>query len=220
MRKTTIGITLIILAMILTACGSSNSPTASGSGSAASNRSGGSAPSAALTPTTKLAIGTFKLEGTPQAVNATEAAKLIPLWQLMNQLDTSSSTAPQEVTATENAIQAAMTPAQVQAIDGMQISQRDIFTVLQQSGALPSGGSGGGGAGQNGSGFPRSGNGGNFRGGGGGGGLGFLFGGGPNAPRTGTGTPTAGSGAGAGSGIGGFNSALITQLIKLLQSRV
>ncbi len=225
MRKTTIGITLIILAMILTACGSSNSPAAGGSGSAASNRGSGSARTAALSPTTKLAIGTFKLEGTAQAVNATEAAKLIPLWQLMNQLDTSSSTAPQEVTATENAIQAAMTPAQIQAIDGMQISQRDIFTVLQQSGALPSGGFGGGGAGQNGSGFTRTGNGGNFRGGGGGGGggLGFLFGGG-NRPQQAAGngaTANGGTGTGAsGGGIGSFNSTLILQLVKLLQSKV
>ncbi len=213
MRKKTLGITLIVLlAMILTACGA----TTSGSGPAASNRSGGSFRTAALTPTTRLAIGTFKLEGTPQAVNTTQAAKLIPLWQLMNQLETGSSTAPQEVTATENAIQAAMTPAQVQAIDGMQISQRDIFTVLQQSGALPSGGAG---TGQNG-GFTRSGNGGNFRGGGGGG-LGFLFGGGNRPQQSGNnGTPAASNGAGSsGSGLGSFNSALIAQLIKLLQSK-
>ncbi|MCL4529381.1 MAG: hypothetical protein M1282_08215 [Chloroflexi bacterium] len=221
MRRKTLGITLIVvLAMILTACGA----TTNGSGFTASNQSGGSARTAALTPTTMLAIGTFKLEGTPQAVNAAEAAKLIPLWQLMNQLETSSSTAPQEVTATVNAIQAAMTPAQVQAIQGMQISQRDVFTVLQQSGAFPSG-FGGGGAGQNG-GFTRSGNGGNFGGGnrgGGGGGLGFLFGGGPGgAARTpGANGAAANSGAGAsGGGIGSFNSTLILQLVKLLQSKV
>ncbi len=223
MRKKTLGITtLIILAMTLAACGS-NSPTASGSGSNTSNRGGGfggGGASRTPNPMTVLAVGTFKLEGTPQAVDATEAAKLIPLWQLMNQLETSSSTAPQEITATVNAIQAAMTPAQIQAIQGMQISQRDVFTVLQESGALPSGF--GNFSGQNGSGATRTGNNGNFRGGGGGG-LGFLFGGGPGGarPQNGTGaTANNGTGAAAGSGVGGFNSALITQLIKLLQAKI
>lgn len=226
MRKTTIGITLIILAMILTACGSSNSPTASSSGSAASNRNGSSATASrnvALTPTTTLAIGTFKLEGTPETIDATEAAKLIPLWQLINQLDTSSSTAPQEITATVNAIQAAMTPMQIQTIHSMQISSRDIFTVLQQSGALPAGGFGG--TGQNGSGSTRTGNGGNFTGGnrnGGGGGGNFIFGGSPlgGGNATATRTPNS-SGTGTnGNGIGGFNTILVTQLIKLLQSKM
>ncbi len=229
MRKTTIGITLIILAMVLTACGSSNSSTANGAGSTTSSRNGGSTRTATLTPTSILAIGTFKLEGTPQAVDATEAAKLIPLWQLMNQLDASSSTAPQEVTATVNAIQAAMTPTQVQAINGMQISSRDIFTVLQQSGALPAGGFGG--TGQNGSGSTRTGNsgfggsgnfgGGNRNGGGGGGGA-FILGGGQfgGANPTGTRTPSSTGAGTSGNGIGGFNNVLITQLIKLLQAKV
>ena len=215
MRKTTIGISLVILAMILTACGSSGTTTANGSGSTSSTGNNSSTASRTPNPTTILAVGTFKLEGSAQAVDATEAAKLIPLWQLMNQLETSSSTAPQEVTAVVNAIQNTMTPAQIQAIHGMQISQRDVFTVLQESGALPAGGFGTG-TGSSQSGTTRNGNGGNR--GNGGGGLGFLFGGSPGGSATATRTPGSNTGT-SGSGIGGFNATLITQLIKLLQSK-
>jgi hypothetical protein len=211
MRKTSIGAIRIILAMILTACGS-NGSAASSSTSSANTGSGGT--SRATSRTTVLAVGTFKLEGTPQAVDKNMAAKLLPLWQLMTQLNASSSTAPQEVTAVEDDIQTTMTSQQVQAIQGMQITQRDVFTVLQQTGAASFG------AGQNGS--TRGGN--NNRGGGnGGGGLGFLFGGGPGGapgggvPRAGSGTPTAG---GSGFSSGASTTVLITQLIKLLESKI
>ena len=76
-----------------------------------------SSASFAITPETKLALGTLKLEGTPLAVDKATAAKLLPLWQLLLQLNTSSAAAPQEVTAVIDEIQATMTPAQSQAID-------------------------------------------------------------------------------------------------------
>ncbi len=217
MRKTILGTTIILLALLLAACGSSPASTASGSSNFSRNSS--SAANRPPSETMILAVGTIKLDGTPQAVNAAEAAKLIPLWQLMNQLNASSSTAPQEITAVVNAIQSTMTPDQTQAIQNMQISQRDIFTVLQQTGGFQ----GGGGNGQGG--FTRSGNGGNFGGanrnaGGGGGGLGFLFGGGPTA-GTATRTPSSSSsGTGtAGGGLNSFTTVLIDQLIKLLQTK-
>ncbi len=206
MRKTVLVTILTGLALLLTACASSAS--ASSASGSSSNNGFGNLTSRAPSRTTILAVGIFKLEGTPHAIDKTTAGKLLPLWQLMNQLNTSSSTAPQEVTAVEDAIQTTMTPEQYQAIQAMGITQRDVFAVLQQTGALTFG------PGQNGG--TRTGN--PNRGGNGGGGLGFLFGGGPNgAIRTGGGTPTA---SGTGSATSGAATALITQLIKLLQSKI
>ncbi len=54
---------------------------------------------------TKLALGTLDLEDTDQAVNASEAARLLPLWELLNQLETSGSAAPAEIKAVLDQIQ-------------------------------------------------------------------------------------------------------------------
>src|SRR5574341_1159313 len=117
---------LWICALLLTACGSAPA-------TANSFRSGtGSARS--LTPEARLALGTLKLEGTPQAVDSALAAKLLPLWQLLAQLNGSSSTAPQEVTAVLDQIRATMTAEQVKTINNMQLTSADIFTVLQGQG--------------------------------------------------------------------------------------
>ena len=84
-----------------------------------------------LNPEAKLALGTIKLEGTKQAVDPKMAAKLIPLWQLLAQLNSSSSSAPQEVTAVVDQIKSTMTPDQVKTINGMKLTQADIFTAFQ-----------------------------------------------------------------------------------------
>ncbi len=77
----------------------------------------------AMTPALRLAVGTLKLEGTEQAIDAASAAKLLPLWQLLDQLDSSDATAPQEITAVIEEIQLNMTSAQMDTIDAMSISQ-------------------------------------------------------------------------------------------------
>ncbi len=227
MKKTfLIGIFLGI-ALILTACGSStSSATATRVQRNGSNQAGGTG---ALTPEMKLAIGTLKLEGTPQAVNATQAAQLLSLWQLLNQLNTSSSAAPQEITATVDQIQSTMTSQQIQAIDAMQLTQRDIFTTLQGSGALGTGT--GGGTTGNGAIANATGNGtnrnngqrtGGFTGGGFPGG-GFPGGGFPGGGTRNGGTPTAGnqSNSSGQRSFSSFGSTLLTgQVIKLLESKI
>ncbi len=81
----------------------------------------------AMVPGLKLAIGTLNLEGTGQAVDSAAAAKLLPLWELLEQLDTSGSAAPQEVTAVIEEIQLNMTSAQIQAINAMKIDQSQLL---------------------------------------------------------------------------------------------
>lgn len=76
----------------------------------------------ALSVRNQLAYGTLKLEGTPNAVSAEEATRLLPLWQALNALDDSSTTAVEESTAVQNQILAALTPEQVAAISSMHLT--------------------------------------------------------------------------------------------------
>jgi hypothetical protein len=76
--------TLIFFALTVTACGASKSSQTNFT-------------NAALPLASELVIGTFKLEGTANAVTADEAAKLIPLWQVYKDLSASTSAAPQEI---------------------------------------------------------------------------------------------------------------------------
>jgi hypothetical protein len=74
----------------------------------------------------RLAMGTLRLEGTPQAVDSQSAAELLPLWQLMDELSTNSASAPQEISAVVDRIRATMTTEQVGAIDEMTLSVGEV----------------------------------------------------------------------------------------------
>lgn len=89
----------------------------------------------ALAPALKLAAGTINLEGTDQAVDSASAAKLLPLWKLLEQLDTSGSAAPEEITAVVQEIELTMTSAQIKAIDAMSITESQV---APSGGAAPS----------------------------------------------------------------------------------
>src|SRR5512135_1411074 len=112
MKRTRWLMSCLLPVFVLTACGSGTS----------------SRNSFVLTPETKLALGTIKLEGTPEAVDAATAAKLLPLWQLLLQLSSSTSAAPQEVTAVLDQIRATMTPSQISSINSMQFTPADFQT--------------------------------------------------------------------------------------------
>lgn len=169
-------LTLMFFALILAACNTFGSQSSnSRSGGNFSNNGNNTTP---LPLATQLLIGTFKLEGTPNAVTAEEAAKLLPLWQVYKDLSSSTSAAPQEVEALASQIQSTMTPEQTQAITDMKLTRRDMFDVMQKLG-LATGFSGTPRA----NGTPRAGGSGGFPGGGGGGfpgggGSGFNGGGG------------------------------------------
>jgi len=221
MKKVSLFATLITLAIVLTACGSGSTSTNS---FRSSNNSGSPR---TLNPVSKLALGTLKLEGTKLAVDPKMAGNLVPLWQLMIQLNSSSSTAPQEVTAVMDQIQSTMSPDQINTINQMQISQADIFTVFQQQ--SQAGGSGGtnnrptgstGGGRRNGGGqtFVFIGGGG---GPGGGPGGGFPGGGFGNNGGTGATTSTQASAAQAAQAReNAISNLLINQVIRLLETKL
>ncbi len=247
MKKTLLLTCLLCSALLLSACASSG-PTDGASNSTGST--GGSSRtglagifssifsprrSLTLTPEEKLAIGTIKLDANGQAIDRTEAAKLLPLWQLLHQLYASSSAAPQEQTAVMDQIRSAMTPGQVAAIDSMQLSRADIFASLQQGQANTSAGTGGTGTGASGSRGSTGGNGsrgqGFFFGGGapGGGGFGGGFGGGGfrNGTASGNGSSSTTttqqsltSAQRAAAATNGITNALINQVISLLQDKL
>ena len=180
-----------------------------------------------LTPGTKLALGTIKLEGTPQAIDPATAAKLLPLWQLLLQLDSSTTAAPQEITAVLDQIQATLTPDQANAIKSMQITSADMVSAFQpQGGAAGTNATrgtrtpGAAGGNRNGGGQAFF-----FGGGGGPGGIpGGGFGGGGNRSNAGNGSGTA-SGAQTGTSQRSQNSIavpgfLVNQVITLLESKI
>ncbi len=175
MKKIITITTLSILALALTACGafagSSQSNSSSVSSAANPGSSGSSNPAPVNgTPATgpsalQLAAGIIKLDGTSNAVTAQQAAQLLPLWQSLQQMESSATPqgTPQSTpgarpnTAMMQQVQAqfvlirnAMTPSQIQAITAMNLSRQDIFTTFQQAGITMMGpGQGGGGFGPN-----------------------------------------------------------------------
>ena len=226
MKKITITL-IIVLVLALTACSEGASNTQQSNQGQSTNTSANEMPLAS-----KLVIGSFKLEGTDNAITAEQAAELIPLWQVYQQLSTSDTAAQEEITALTDQIQETMTAGQKNAIDSMNLTPQDIFTTMQEQG-IQFGGNGQ----QNGQGTKGQSNGGNFQrpeggggeffvrpdgGGQGGGPGGNGFGGGQNLSPEQIATAQARREANGGGGSFRFNSTpapLIEALVKLLQEK-
>ncbi len=132
---------LIIFTFTLAACGSTNSQAVNLNGNTNDvNGNGNSFGTAPLPLAGEMMIGTFKLEGTPNAVTAKEAAQLVTLWQVYKDITSSSSAAQQEIDALAQQIQGTMTPAQVQAITDMKITRKEMFQTMTDLGIAPTGG--------------------------------------------------------------------------------
>ena len=74
----------------------------------------------------RLAQGTLNLEGTDESVDAEAAYRLLPIWELLNDMSTSKTAAPQELAAVVDAIEAAMTVDQLDAIKAMDLPETPI----------------------------------------------------------------------------------------------
>ena len=90
----------------------------------------------------QLSAGSFKLEGTDLAIDAAQAADLIPLWQVLNSLSASGTAAPEEIDALVIQIQETMTTEQINTIIAMQLTLEDMGTVMQEYGLTSSMGDG------------------------------------------------------------------------------
>jgi hypothetical protein len=183
MNKSTT-IIILTLALILTACGGNASNAA---GRATGTQSGASA--GALSVPLQVAIGTLKLDKTANEVTTDQAAKLLPLWETLQVLDTSDTAANQEKDALIAQIQETMTQNQMQAITSMNLTRQDMFSVMQSQGLAFGGGQNATGTAQNGNSSTNS----NRRNSGNGGGGGFFVGGGGPPPDGGA-FPNGGGG--------------------------
>ena len=107
----------------LTATSTSNLPTAITSAELPANYTN------AVTADLQLALGILKLEGTPNQVDSTTAASILPLWKAMQSLSIADTTAPAELNAVVKQLVAGMSAAQLTAIAGMQLTSTDLAQV-------------------------------------------------------------------------------------------
>jgi len=119
--------TLSLLMLTLAACGSaSNEPQADSA-----------QPNGSLPQATQLIIGTLKLEGTENSVTSEQAAELVTLWQVYQSLNESDVASQEESDALIEQIQETMTSEQMQAITDMELTQEDVFAIMQEQGITP-----------------------------------------------------------------------------------
>lgn len=88
----------------------------------------------ALAIKNQLLLGTLRLEGSNLAVTAAQEQQLTTLWQAWAALSASGTAAPEETEVVQNQIAAAMTPAQIQAIAGMQLTNADLQAFYVEAG--------------------------------------------------------------------------------------
>ena len=88
-------------------------------------------PAGNLDPTSRLALGTFALEGTENAVTPAQAAALLPLWTMV-QGEALKSQA--ERNAVLGQIEGMMTEAQLASIEAMALTMEDMQTWMQEQG--------------------------------------------------------------------------------------
>jgi hypothetical protein len=80
-------------------------------------------PQGSLPGATGLALGTLKLEGTEHAVTPEQAAKMLPLWKV---IQGGSLQGAAETEAVLKQIEAVMDEGQLAAVEGMELTMQDI----------------------------------------------------------------------------------------------
>jgi hypothetical protein len=89
----------------------------------------------------RLMVWIDKLEDTDLAVSPQQAGDLLPLLKAYRTLSTSDTAAQAEVDAVLAQLLDSLSAEQDQAIEGMQITQADMFGIAQERGFLPENGS-------------------------------------------------------------------------------
>lgn len=150
--KTALTLTLVLIITLLAGCGGTEPQPVIDQGATSEKTSAPvSAPASvlsedypeALTVRNQLVLGTLRLEDDPAlAVTAEQAATLLPLWQALRSLTQSGTAATAEIDALVAQIEGEMTPAQLQAIAAMQLTQADIQALAQEWGLTVGDGTG------------------------------------------------------------------------------
>jgi hypothetical protein len=123
--------TLILSALLIASCGASATPT---TGDVYTSANLPTDYENAMPVRNQLAIGTMKLDGTPNAVTAEQAKTLLPLYQALRGTSTSGGASQEEITALLSQIEGAMTAEQLSAIRGMKLTFADMQTWATENG--------------------------------------------------------------------------------------
>ncbi|MFZ5821497.1 MAG: hypothetical protein ACOYYJ_16490 [Chloroflexota bacterium] len=102
----------------------------------------------ALAPRLLLSLGTLKLAETTTPVTPEQAPQLLMLWQALDNLSQSGTSAQAEVDALLTQIEVVYTPEQIMAINAMRLTQVELQAWAQQNGVATASGGGGQGQGQ------------------------------------------------------------------------
>ena len=84
----------------------------------------------------QLAYGMIKLKDSQNVITPEQAKTLVPLWQAMVTLSGDDTTATEELTAVQDQITQAISPAQIQAIAAMKITNTELNTFYAQFGVV------------------------------------------------------------------------------------
>lgn len=98
----------------------------------------------ALTVRNQLALGILNLEGTANEVTPAQAKSLLPLWQALRGTARSGAAATAEVDALLSQIEGALTPAQLEAISTLRLTQDDLRAWAESQGITVGTGTGAG----------------------------------------------------------------------------
>ena len=140
MRRAILIITVFLLVLSAAACGKKDD-----TGSASASPSANDSPLTqdyenALPIIGQLMVGSFKLEGTEQAIEGAQTAELVPAWKGYRSLSSSDSASAAELNALVEQITDAMTGEQLEAIGAMQLSRQDLTNVMEEQGIARSSG--------------------------------------------------------------------------------
>jgi hypothetical protein len=237
MNKPIILISLITIMLMITACGGSapqgqalagnaNQPDSSAGGkSSDSTQYLDNSYTNAIPVVSQLIIGTLKLKGTANEIDAATAKELIPLWKAAKSLGKSDTTSPLEMNGLYRQIQRTMTPEQLAAITEMKLSRDNMMQISQELGISFGGGAGMGNmtaeqqstmqASRSSSGGGAAAGGGMMSGGPGGGMPGGMMGGGPPEQSSSSNGTTVASAP----QVSQVDTKLVDALIKYLESR-
>lgn len=131
---------LLVLSLILAACGGTDSasPATSATETATASTGGIGAMQGELSTIARDMLGIFKLEGTDLAFDADQAAASLPLWQAYRSLLNSDTTAAAELEALATQIDEALTAEQHAAIAAMNLTPQDLFAMAEELGVAQS----------------------------------------------------------------------------------
>jgi hypothetical protein len=124
---------LMLVPFLLAACKVASNSSASGSTNAEQG---------AMSRQEQLLIGTLKLEESDLAIDQTQAAALLILWQAYKELMSNNATAPEELDAVVSQIESSMSSDQLKAITDMKLTFQDVRTTMTDLGitfTLPAG---------------------------------------------------------------------------------